>query len=106
MPGHLLHLGAAVSCAHGGQALPTRPEPRVLVGGQPVTTAAAPYSVIGCSFTPPQGNGPCVTGQWPVSAVRVRAGGAFVLLSDSRGQCVPTGTPLTVLATQVRVKGT
>jgi hypothetical protein len=106
MPGYLLHLGAAVSCAHGGQGLPTRPESRVLAGGQPVTTVAAPYSVAACSFTPPQGNGPCVTGQWITSAVRVRAGGVPVLLSDSQATCTPTGTPLTVLNTQVRVKGT
>ena len=98
MPGYLLHLGATVNCAHGGQAVPTRPEP--------VTTAGAPYSVAGCSFTPPAGNGPCVTGQWVTSAVRVRAAGLLVLLSDGQATCVPTGTPLTVLNTQVRVRGT
>jgi hypothetical protein len=106
MPGYLLHLGAAVSCAHMGQAVPTRPEPRVLVGGQPVTTSAAPYGVSGCTFTPPQGNGPCVSGQWVTGALRVRAGGTPVLLSDGQATCTPTGTPLTVLNTQVRVKGT
>ena len=105
MPGYLLHLGATVNCAHGGQALPVKPEPRVLVGGQSVTTSAAPYSVIGCSFTPPQGNGPCVTGQWVMGATRVWAGGLQVLLSDGQATCTPTGTPLTVLTTQVRVKG-
>ena len=71
-----------------------------------MTTAAAPYSVTGCSFTPPQGNGPCVTGQWVMGATRVRAGGLPVLLSDGQATCTPTGTPLTVLTTQVRVKGT
>jgi hypothetical protein len=105
MPGYLLHLGAAVICAHGGQAVPTRPEPRVRVGGLPVTTVAAPYSVAGCAFTPPTGNGPCVTGQFTAGAVRVRAGGVPVLLADGRALCTPTGTPLTVLSPQVRVKG-
>jgi len=42
MPGFLLHLGATVMCAHGGQATPTAPFPRVLLSGQPVTTLAAP----------------------------------------------------------------
>jgi hypothetical protein len=28
-----------------------------------------------------------------------------VLLQDSQATCVPTGTPLTVAVTQVRVKG-
>ena len=42
MPGPLLHLGATVLCSHGGQAMPTAPNPRVLVSGQPVATMAAP----------------------------------------------------------------
>ena len=29
MPGFLLHVGATVLCAHGGQAQPTVPNPRV-----------------------------------------------------------------------------
>ncbi len=106
MPGFLLHVGATVLCAHGGQAQPTAPDPRVTVGGQPVTTLSAPYTVAGCPFVPPAGNGPCVTGQWLVGATRVVAGGVPVLLQDSQATCVPTGTPLTVVVTQVRVKGT
>ena len=38
MPGYLLHVGATVICAHGGQAQPTLPNPRVKVMGQPVVT--------------------------------------------------------------------
>jgi len=106
VPGFLLHVGATVLCAHGGQAQPTAPDPRVTVGGQPVTTLSAPYTVAGCPFVPPAGNGPCVTGQWLVGATRVVAGGVPVLLQDSQATCVPTGTPLTVVVTQVRVKGT
>ena len=36
MPGFLLHVGATVLCAHGGQAQPTVPNPRVTVSGQPI----------------------------------------------------------------------
>jgi hypothetical protein len=106
MPGFLLHVGATVMCMHGGQAQPTAPNPRVLVGGQPVVTQAAPWVVAGCPFVPPGGNGPCVTAQWVVGAVRVLAGGAPVLLQDSQAICTPTGTPLNIVVTQVRVKGT
>ncbi len=106
MPGFLLHAGATVLCAHGGQALPTAPSPRVLVSGQPVTTQAAPYTVAGCAFVPPGGNGPCVTAQWVVGAVRVLAGGQPVLLQSSVAVCAPTGTPLNVVVTQTRVTGT
>jgi hypothetical protein len=105
MPGMLLHLGATVLCAHGGQAQPTSPNPRVLVSGQPVVTQAAPYTVAGCPF-PPQAGGPCVTAQWTVAAVRVLAGGVPVLLQDSMATCTPTATPLTVVVTQLRAKGT
>jgi hypothetical protein len=93
-------------CMHGGQAQPTAPNPRVLVGGQPVTTMTAPYAVAGCAFVPPSGNGPCATAQWVTSATRVMAGGAPVLLQDSQAVCTPTGTGLVVAVTQVRVKGT
>jgi hypothetical protein len=104
MPGYLLHQGATVLCAHGGQAQPTAPNPRVKVGGQPVVTQANPYTVSGCSF-PPQSGGPCVTAQWTVTALRVKVGGMFVLLQDSKATCMPTGTPFTVVMAQVRVKG-
>ncbi len=104
MPGFLLHVGATVLCAHGGQAQPTAPNPRVLVGGQPTVTMAAPYVVAGCTLPPPAAaNGPCVTAQWVTAATRVTANGQPLLLIDSQALCAPTGTPLTVAATQTRV---
>jgi hypothetical protein len=104
MPGFLLHAGATVICAHGGQAQPVTPNPRVKVSGQPVVTVPVPYVVAGCPFVPPAA-GPCVTAQWITGATRVLAGGAPVLLQDSRSVCAPTGTPLTPVVTQLRVKG-
>ena len=105
MPGYLLHMGATVMCSHGGQAMPASPFPRVTVGGQPVATQPTPWTVAGCAFVPPAGNGPCVTAMWTTGALRVTAGGLPVLLQDSQATCVPTGTPLVVALTQVRVKG-
>ncbi len=105
MPGYLLHVGATVLCAHGGQAQPTVPNPRVRVGGQPIVTQPMPYLIAGCPLPPPAG-GPCVTAQWVVGAVRVKAMGMPVLLQDSQAVCAPTGTPLTVVVTQPRVRGT
>ncbi len=106
MPGFLLHFGATVICAHGGQAMPSVPNPRVLVSGQPIVTQTSPYFVAGCAFVPPAGNGPCLTGQFVTGALRVLAEGVPVLLQDSQSICAPTGTPLSVLLTQLRVKGT
>jgi hypothetical protein len=105
MPGFVLHLGATVMCAHGGQAMPTAPNPRVTVMGQPVTTIAAPYVVAGCAFAPPVGNGPCVTAQFVTSALRVTSNGQPLLLLDSQAICAPTGTPLLITVTQTRVVG-
>ena len=106
MPGFLLHVGATVMCMHGGQAQPTLPNPRVLVGGQPIVTQPTPYVVAGCPFVPPGGNGPCVTAQWVVGAARVFASGAPVLLQTGQAVCAPTGTPLNIILTQTRVTGT
>ena len=105
MPGPILHLGATVLCAHGGQATPTVPFPRVLVAGQPVTTLSAPYVVAGCPF-PPVSGGPCVTAQWVVGATRVLAGGIPVLVQSGSAVCVPTGTPLLPVVVQPRVIAT
>ncbi|MFI0793740.1 hypothetical protein ACH4OY_13770 [Micromonospora rubida] len=104
MPGFLLHIGASVQCAHGGQATPVVPNLRVRVAGQQAVTLASIYTVTGCPYVPPA-PGPCVSAQWIVGASRVLAGGVPVLLRDSQAVCVPTGAPLTVLVTQIRVRG-
>ncbi len=107
MPGYLLHQGATVQCAHGGQAQPTVTSQRVKVGGQFIVTQSAPYTIAGCSFPPPpNGNGPCVTAQWTSAATRVTSNGQPVLLFDSQAICTPTGTPLLIVQTQTRVTGT
>jgi len=106
MPGFLVHLGAQVLCAHGGQAQPTAVDPSVLVSGQPVATLSAPYVVAGCALPPPiVANGPCLTGQFITGSTRVLVNGLPVLLFDSQAICVPTGTPLIITVTQVRVNG-
>jgi hypothetical protein len=105
MPGPILHIGATVLCAHGGQAVPTAPVPRVTVSGQPVATIAVPYAVAGCAF-PPASGGPCVTGQWVVGAVRVLAMGQPVAIQTGVAVCVPTGTPLMPVVVQPRAIAT
>ena len=106
MPAPALHLGATVICSHGGQAQPLVPFPRVLVSGQPVVTLSSPYAVAGCPFVTPAGNGPCVTAQWIIGAARVLAGGAPVLVQSGMSICMPTGTPLIPMVSQLRVLAT
>jgi hypothetical protein len=104
MPGFLVHVGATVTCAHGGQAQPTVPNPRVTVMGQPTVTIAAPYAVAGCALPPPPAaNGPCVTAQWVIGSTRVISNGQPLVVLSSQAICVPTGTPLLIMVTQTRV---
>ena len=105
MPGFLLHQGATILCSHGGQVQATASNPRVKVGGQPVVTQTAPHTVAGCPFSTPGGPMPCVTAQWVTGALRVKVGGMPVLLQDSQAICVPNGTPVNIVMTQIRVKG-
>ena len=107
MPGFMVHVGASVTCAHGGLAQPTAPNPRVTVMGQPTVTIAAPYVVAGCAFPPPPAaNGPCVTAQWLVGTTRVTSNGQPLVVLSSQAICAPTGTPLLIVATQTRVSAT
>jgi uncharacterized Zn-binding protein involved in type VI secretion len=106
MPGFLLHVGATVLCAHGGQAQPTSPSPRVTVSGQPIVLQPAPFAIAGCPFNVSGSPVPCVTANWVTAALRITSNGMPVLLLDSQAVCVPNGTPLTIVSTQTRVTGT
>jgi hypothetical protein len=106
MPAPILHVGATVLCSHGGQAVPTTPSPVVLVSGMPIVTIAAPYTVAGCAFVPPAGNGPCATAQWMVGALQVQSQGQPVAIMTGTATCVPTGTPLLPMMAQTLVLAT
>ncbi len=105
MPGFILHVGATVICSHGGQAMPTAPDPRVKVSSQPVTTQSAPYTVAGCPFNISGSPVPCVIALWVTGAIRVKAGGMPLLLQDSQAITILNFVPVNVLMTQPRVKG-
>jgi len=105
MAGFAVQLGATVICAHAGQATPTTPNPRVLLGGQPVVTLTSPWVIAGCALTGTSAP-PCATAQFVVGATRVLAGGVPVVVQSGTSICVPTGTPLQVLVTQLRVTAT
>ena len=81
------------------------PSPRVQLGGQPAVTVSAAYVVTGCAL-PPNAGGPCASAQWTKTATRVTLGGVAALLMDSKSTCIPTGSPLNQVVTQLRVQGT
>ena len=103
MPGPVLHMGAVVMCSHGGMAMPTVPSPFVLLSGMPAATIAAPYTIAGCAFVPPVGNGPCVTGQWIVGSLFVTSNGQPLAIMSGVSTCVPTGTPMIPVSAQTFV---
>ena len=106
MPGYLVNVGSTINCAHTpGQAQPAAPMPRVKVMGQAIVVQTTQYTVSGCALTGTQAP-PCTTAQWTTGATRVKAQGTPVLLEDSQSTCVASGTPLTVMVVQARVKGT
>jgi hypothetical protein len=102
MPGFLLHQGATVLCAHGGQALPTAPNPRVLVSSQPTALLSIPWVVAGCPLVPPP-LPPCVTGQWVMGTLRVTSNGQPLVVQSGQAITIPNGTPLAPVAMQTRV---
>lgn len=103
MPGYLLTAGSIVQCLHGGQASFQTRSP-VKIAGQPVLTRASVTTVSGCTLPPPAG-GPCVTAMWTVAATKIKIAGQPALLRDSQAQCAPTGTGVTVLGPDTRVRG-
>lgn len=113
MPGNLLHVGAQLMCPHGGTVSIVSSNTRVMVGGQPVATAADTFTIAGCPFQIPTPGGPkpqpCVTIQWMQPALRSTVSGTPPVLSTSVGMClsaeqIPQGPP-TVVFSQFRVTG-
>lgn len=108
MPGFVVTTGTTVMCAHGGEAKATVSNSRVKVMGQPVVTQPFPYVVSKCPNPPPPpptNLGPCQTANWVTGSLRLKVMGQPLLLQDSQSICTPTGTPLTIIPTQMRVKG-
>ena len=104
MPGFVLHAGAVVQCVQFGVATPVANNPRVTVSGNPIVTLPITYTVAGCTFPAMSGGAPpCATAQFVSSAARVTSLAQPVLLQDSQATCVPTGTPLVIIALQPRV---
>jgi hypothetical protein len=100
--GTLVQQGATVSCSHGGQASPTVANPRVRFGGAAAVALAAPWTVAGCPL-PPNAGGPCVTAMWSAGTVRVRSMGQPLVVQTGTATCAPTGVPVLVVTTQMRV---
>jgi hypothetical protein len=101
--GFLLHQGAVVMCLHGGQAMLTAPNARVLVSGMPTATIAAPWTIAGCPGVP-SAIPPCVTGQWVVGTMRVLSNGQPLVVQSGVAITAPGGVTLMPVTMQTRVQ--
>jgi hypothetical protein len=104
MPGFLVQVGAQVFCSHAGQAQATVPNPRVVLSGAPSVLITSPYLVAGCALPPPPAaNGPCVSATCLTGTTRVTSNGQPLVVQSTTSICAPSGTPLLIVAPQVRV---
>lgn len=102
MPGFLIQQGATVMCVHGGQAMPTVPNPAVTSDGMPTSALTDPWVIAGCpGVLPPVP--PCVTAQWVLGTTRVTSYGQPLVIQGGEAVCAPAGTPLLPIVTQTRV---
>lgn len=109
MSGNTLTISAALQCPHGGTVQITPGSPRTKVDGAAVALASDTFTVSGCPFQLPGPTpSPCVTVQWLVTDLQVKAGGAATLSQSSVGIClsaaqIPQG-PVVIVNTQTKVQ--
>jgi hypothetical protein len=85
-------------CPHGGSAILTTSNTRLLVGQVPALLQTDVHAVAGCPFQIPFGVGtkpsPCIRIQWLSGSTRLTAGAGGVLVQSSVGLCFsPEGVP-------------
>ncbi|UAK23289.1 DUF4280 domain-containing protein [Sphingomonas nostoxanthinifaciens] len=111
MAGPVLHMGATLTCPHGGMLTIVAASPRVMLGGMPAAVVTDQGLIAGCVFTvPPAKPQPCTTTQWIMGATRVLAGGQPLLTAPPvaltlSADMIPAGPPL-VVQVQARVIAT
>ena len=98
MPGFILTTTSTVMCTHGGQAILTTANSKLMVDGAPALLESDVHTVAGCPFQIPIGTGtkpsPCVRIEWAGGATSVGVGGVGVLVKSSVGKCIsPEGAP-------------
>ena len=92
-------------CKHAGKGMPTEFNTSVMVDKKPSIVLSATFSITGCTFLPPTGNGPCATAKFTVGTKKVKSKGKPLLFLDSKATCTPTTLPLDVIsANQTKVK--
>jgi len=91
MPGNILTISSTVLCMHGGSAILTTANSRVMADNVPALLESDVHSVAGCPFQIPVGVGtkpsPCIRIEWSGGSTQVQVNGVGVLLQSSIGKC-------------------
>jgi hypothetical protein len=92
MPGNILTVSSTVQCTHGGSAILTTANSKVMVDNVPALLESDVHSVAGCPFQIPIGTGtkpsPCIKIEWSAGSTQLQVNGTGVLLQSSVGKCV------------------
>ena len=110
MPGFILTATSTVLCMHGGQAILTTANTRLMIDNAPALLESDVHPVAGCPFQIPVGVGtkpsPCIRIEWSGGAGQLKVNGAGVLVQSSIGKCIsPEGAPqgvATIASTQTK----
>jgi hypothetical protein len=111
MPGNVLTTSSTVLCMHGGSAILTTSNSKMMVDSMPALLETDVHSVAGCPFQIPAPSGtkpsPCIRIQWSGGAVKLTVGGVGVLMQSSIGMCYsPEGAVqgvANIVNTQVKI---
>lgn len=101
--GAILTTAATMMCPHGGTITATVAAASRATAGAQILTDSDTFMIAGCPLNISGAPHPCVTVQWIAPSLKVTAGGAAILTTDSMGLCkaadeVPQGPPIPVPA--------
>ena len=88
MPGNVLTVTSQIQCMHGGKAILTTSNSKLMVDNTPALLESDIHTVVGCPFTLPGPKySPCVRIEWTAGATKMESNGTKVLVQSSVGQC-------------------
>lgn len=98
MPGNILNISSTVLCMHGGSAILTTSNSKVMADNVPALLESDVHTVAGCPFQVPAGPAvrpsPCIRIEWSAGSTKVQVNGVGVLVKSSIGKCYSAeGTP-------------
>lgn len=87
MPGQILTTSSQIKCMHGGTAILTTSNAKLMVDNAPALLESDVHTIVGCSFTIGTKYSPCVRVEWAMGAVKAKSSETKVLVRSSIGKC-------------------